>query len=107
MRLKKTRTFDIPFVIFSILIALFGAIIGMQLITTLGITPNTSIIGALVVMLIARIPMQMFYKYRSLESQNLIQTTTSAATFGAANRVSIPVVLLYFMCLPEHIIPML
>jgi len=107
MRLKKTRTFDIPFVIFSILIALFGAIIGMQLITTLGITPNTSIIGALVAMLIARIPMQMFYKYRSLESQNLIQTTISAATFGAANSLLIPVGLPYVMGLPELIIPML
>ena len=58
----KTKTFDLPFVIFSILISIFGAIIGMQLITSLGITPNTSIIGALIAMLIARIPMQMFYK---------------------------------------------
>src|SRR5690625_4641550 len=107
MSLKKTQTFDIPFIIFSIIIALFGAIIGMQLITTLGITPNTSIIGALVAMLIARIPMQMFYKYRSLESQNLIQTTISAATFGAANSLLIPVGLPYVMGLPELIIPML
>jgi len=103
----KKKTFDLPFVLFSILIAVFGAIIGMQLITSLGITPNTSIIGALVAMLIARIPMQMFYKYRSLESQNLIQTTISAATFGAANSLLIPIGLPFVMGMPELIIPML
>ncbi|WP_404455366.1 OPT/YSL family transporter [Virgibacillus necropolis] len=103
----KNKTFDPAFIIFSILIAIFGAIIGMQLITTLGITPNTSIIGALVAILIARIPMQMFYKYRSLENQNLVQTTISAATFGAANSLLIPIGLPYVMGMPELIIPML
>lgn len=79
----------------------------MQLITSLGITPNTSIIGALIAMLIARIPMQIFYKYRSLENQNLVQTTISAATFGAANSLLIPIGLPYVMGVPELIIPML
>lgn len=101
------RTFDLSFIIFSVLIAVFGAIIGMQLITSLGITPNTSIIGALIAMIIARIPMQMFYKYRSLENQNLVQTTISAATFGAANSLLIPVGLPFVMGMPELIIPML
>lgn len=96
----KNKTFDPAFIIFSILIAIFGAIIGMQLITTLGITPNTSIIGALIAILIARIPMQMFYKYRSLENQNLVQTTISAATFGAANSLLIPIGLPYVMGMP-------
>lgn len=101
------KTFDLPFIIFSILIAGFGAIIGMQLITTLGITPNTSIIGALIAMLIARIPMQMFYKYRKLENQNLVQTTISAATFGAANSLLIPLGLPYVLGMPELMVPML
>jgi uncharacterized oligopeptide transporter (OPT) family protein len=103
----NAKTFDLSFVIFSILISIFGAIIGMQLITSLGITPNTSIIGALIAMLIARIPMQLFYKYRSLENQNLIQTSISAATFGAANSLLIPVGIPYVMGLPELIVPML
>lgn len=103
----KTKTFDLPFVIFSIIISIFGAIIGMQLITSLGITPNTSIIGALIAMLIARIPMQMFYKYRSIENQNLIQTSISAATFGAANSLLIPIGLPFVMGMPELITPML
>ena len=46
------------------LLSVVGAIIGVQLITTLGVTPNTSIIGALIAMLLARIPLQMFQRYR-------------------------------------------
>ncbi|GGA91359.1 OPT/YSL family transporter [Ornithinibacillus halotolerans] len=103
----NNKTFDLSFIVFSILISVFGAIIGMQLITSLGITPNTSIIGALIAMLIARIPMQIFYKYRSLENQNLVQTSISAATFGAANSLLIPVGIPYVMGLPELIVPML
>ncbi|GBF11208.1 OPT/YSL family transporter [Tepidibacillus sp. HK-1] len=101
------KTFDFSFIIFSIIISIFGAIIGMQLITSLGITPNTSIIGALIAMVIARIPMQMFYKYKSLDNQNLVQTTISAATFGAANSLLIPIGLPYVLGMPELIIPML
>jgi uncharacterized oligopeptide transporter (OPT) family protein len=33
-------------------LAIFGAIIGIQLILQLGVTPNTSIIGALVAMIV-------------------------------------------------------
>jgi len=103
----KNTTFNVSFILFSALIAVIGSIIGMQLITNLGITPNTSIIGALIAMIIARIPMQMFYKYKSLENQNLIQTTISAATFGAANSLLIPIGLPFVMGMPELIVPML
>lgn len=101
------QKFDLSFIIFSILVAIIGAIIGMQIIVTLGITPNTSIIGALVAMLIARIPMQLFYRYKSLENQNLIQTTISSATFGAANSLLIPIGLPFVLGRPDLIIPML
>lgn len=103
----KQRTFDWSLIVLSVFIAIFGAIIGMQIITTLGVTPNTSIIGAMVAMLIARIPAQMFYRYRQLETQNLVQTTISAATFGAANSLLIPIGLPYVMGLPELVVPML
>ncbi|WP_408008463.1 OPT/YSL family transporter [Pseudalkalibacillus sp. A8] len=103
----KQQRFDISFVIFSILVAILGAIIGMQIIVTLGITPNTSIIGALIAILIARIPMQLFYRYKSLENQNLLQTTISSATFGAANSLLIPIGLPFVLGRPDLIIPML
>ncbi|GAA0361363.1 OPT/YSL family transporter [Bacillus horti] len=103
----QKKTFDITFIIFSAFIAIFGSIIGMQLITSLGITPNTSIIGALIAIIVARIPLEMFRRYRSLESQNLIQTTISAATFGAANSLMIPIGLPFVLGMPELITPML
>ncbi|KYG33741.1 OPT/YSL family transporter [Alkalihalobacillus trypoxylicola] len=103
----EKKIFDWQLILFSIFIAIFGAIIGMQLITSLGITPNTSIIGALIAILIAKIPLEMFAKYRSLQTQNLLQTTISSATFGAANSLLIPIGLPFVMGLPELIIPML
>lgn len=93
--------------IFNILTALIGAIIGMQLITTLGISPNTSIIGALLAMLISRIPIKYFHKYRSLHEQNLLQTSISSATFGAGNSLMIPIGIPFIMGTPELILPML
>ena len=65
-----------------VLLSVAGAIIGVQLITTIGVTPNTSIIGALFAMLLARIPLQWFRRYRSVEVQNLAQTAISSATFA-------------------------
>src|SRR6516165_8362219 len=66
-----------------VVLAIFGAIIGIQLILQLGVTPNTSIIGALVAMILARVPLTLFARYRSVHVQNLAQSNISAATFGA------------------------
>lgn len=104
---KKKKLFDIPFILMVIVISILGAIIGMQLITTLGITPNTSIIGALMAMILSRIPMTMFYKLKSTHAQNTLQTSVSAATFGAANALFIPIGIPYVMGRPDLIIPML
>lgn len=69
---------DIGTLLVMVLLSIVGAIIGVQLITTLGVTPNTSIIGALLAMLLARIPLQMFQRYRSVHTQNLAQTVISS-----------------------------
>jgi uncharacterized oligopeptide transporter (OPT) family protein len=68
-----------------------GAIIGVQLIVTLGITANTSLIGALAGMALARIPIAAFNRYRSVHVQNLAQSAISAATFGAGNALMLPI----------------
>src|SRR3954471_18080495 len=73
------------------LLSVFGAVIGVQLIVQLGVTPNTSIIGALVAMLLARVPLALFARYRSIHVQNLAQSAISAATFGAANSLLLPI----------------
>lgn len=105
---KKHPRFFEPFgLILNIVTAVFGAIIGMQIVTTLGVTPNTSIIGALVAMLIARIPVTIFNRYRSIHRQNMVQTSISSATFGAANSLLIPIGIPFVMGTPELIIPML
>ncbi|WP_409293886.1 OPT/YSL family transporter [Peribacillus sp. SCS-26] len=101
------RIFEPVAFILTSVTAVFGAIIGMQIITTLGVTPNTSIIGALIAMLIARIPITIFKKYKSIHRQNLVQTSISSATFGAANSLLIPIGIPFLMGTPELIIPML
>ena len=104
---KHPRIFEPVTFILTIVTAVFGAIIGMQIITSLGVTPNTSIIGALLAMLIARIPINLFKRYKSMHRQNLVQTSISAATFGAANSLLIPIGIPFLMGAPELIVPML
>jgi len=94
---------------FILLLALsaFGAIIGVQLILQLGVTPNTSIIGALIAMLLARVPIAIFARYRSIHVQNLAQSAISAATFGAANSLLLPIGVPFLLGRSDLILPML
>ncbi|WP_176110194.1 OPT/YSL family transporter [Izhakiella australiensis] len=87
-------------------LSVFGAIIGVQLLTTLGVTPNTAIIGAMVAMIIARIPLQSFARFRSIHIQNLAQSATSAATFGAANSLLLPIAIPWLFGRQDMVMPM-
>ena len=69
----------------SVLICIIGAIIGMQLITTVGVTANTSIIGVMFAVMVGFIPIKIFKKFRDIHVQNLVQTSISSATFAAGN----------------------
>lgn len=91
---------------FLVALSIFGAIIGIQLLTTLGVTPNTSIIGALVAMILARVPLQMFARFRSVHLQNLAQSAISSATFGAANSLLLPIGIPFLFGRPDLILPM-
>lgn len=104
---KHPSIFEPFALILNIVTAVIGAVIGMQLVTSLGITPNTAIIGALIAMLIARLPITLFSKYKSVHRQNLVQTSISSATFGAANSLLIPIGIPFVMGKPELIMPML
>jgi len=88
------------------LLSVFGAVIGIQLLVTLGVTPNTSIIGALVAMILARVPLQMMSGYRSVHFQNLAQSAISSATFGAANSLLLPIAIPFLMGRPDLVMPM-
>jgi hypothetical protein len=50
------------------------------LILQLGVTPNTSIIGALVAMILARIPLTLFARYRSVHVGGNRATRAAATT---------------------------
>jgi len=93
--------------ILNVALAAVGAIVGMHLITTLGISTNTSILGALVAIAIARMPLAAILPFKSVQQQNLIQSTISSATFGAANCLLIPIGIPFVMGRPELITPML
>lgn len=88
-------------------LCVFGAIIGMQLLVSLGITANTSLIGALAAMALARVPLAMFVRYRSIHVQNLAQSAISSATFGAANSLLLPVGIPWLLGRPDLVLPML
>jgi uncharacterized oligopeptide transporter (OPT) family protein len=83
-----------------------GAIIGTQLIVTLGITTNTSLIGALAGMGLARIPLVAFARYRSVHMQNLAQSAISASTFGAGNALLLPIGIPFVMGRPDLVLPL-
>ncbi|WP_043922409.1 OPT/YSL family transporter [Paenibacillus terrae] len=104
---RHPKTFE-PFAFILIVVtSVLGAIIGMQIVTSLGVTPNTAIIGALIAMLISRIPFNWFLRYKSVHRQNLVQTAISSATFGAANSLLIPIGIPYLMGTPDLVVPML
>jgi len=81
--------------IFGIIVAVLGVMIGCELITRVGITPNTSVIGAVIALLVARIPITFFSKFRDINKQNLLQTTISAATFIGGNCILLPIGILW------------
>lgn len=100
------KLFEPATLILVVVLSVFGAIIGLQLLTTLGVTPNTSMIGALVAIGLARIPLGLFQRYRSIHIQNLAQSAISAATFGAANSLLLPIGIPFVLGRPDLILPM-
>jgi uncharacterized oligopeptide transporter (OPT) family protein len=89
------------------ILCVFGAIIGMQLLVSLGITANTSLIGAFAAMALARAPLGIFKRYRSVHVQNLAQSAISASTFGAANSLLLPVGIPFVLGRADLVAPML
>lgn len=80
MRALEPRTLFI-----SLFVSALSAMICMQIIVKIGVSANTSIIGALLAISLAKMPIHRLKIFKSLESQNLVQTMCSAAGFSAAN----------------------
>ncbi|GEB54177.1 OPT/YSL family transporter [Streptomyces cacaoi] len=91
----------------TILLSVLGAVIGLVLITTLGIAPNTSVIGALIAMLIGRISFAALSRMRNPHRQNLVQSAISGSTFAAANSLVTPIAVPFLLGKPGLVWPML
>ncbi|KND59110.1 hypothetical protein BVER_05045c [Candidatus Burkholderia verschuerenii] len=87
-------------------LSVIGAIIGIELLVKVGVTPNTSIVGALAAMICARVPLRFFRTYRSVHAQNLAQSAISAATFGAANSLLLPIAIPFLFGREDLVLPM-
>ena len=90
----------------GILLSLVSAIICMQIMGQLGITPNTSLISAVLVMVVARVPLIAAQRFRNLERQNYVLSIASAAGFSAANCGFVAFAMLYVMGRTDLILPM-
>ncbi len=105
-RERHPRFFDLASLALIAPLCVVGAIIGTQLIVTLGITTNTSLIGALAGMALGRLPFAYLTRYKSIHVQNLAQSAISAATFGAGNALLLPIGIPFVMGRPDLVEPM-
>ena len=93
--------------VFTVLLSVGGSIIGLQVLTTLGITPYTALIGVLLAIAVSRIPIPALREFRSIHVQNLAQSSISAATYGAANSLLLPIGVPVLLDRPDLLWPML
>ncbi len=107
VRERHPTIFEPATLVLLTVLCVVGAIIGMQMLVTLGVTANTSIVGALVAMALARIPLRAFARYRSIHVQNLAQSAISAATFGAGNSLLLPIGIPFLLGEPNLVLPLL
>ena len=63
---QHPKVWDPATLVLLVILCVFGAIIGVQLLVSLGVTPNTAIIGAMAAMIVARVPLKFFGHYRSV-----------------------------------------
>ncbi|WAP58432.1 OPT family oligopeptide transporter [Streptomyces sp. S465] len=101
------RAFEPVTLVLTIVLSVLGALIGIVLITTLGVSPNTAVIGALVAMLIGRIPVGVLARMRSQHRQNLVQSAISGSTFAAANSLLTPIAVPFALGRNDLVWPML
>ena len=96
-RQPHPKTFDFATLVVIVITGILGAIIGMELMVALGFTANTSIIGALVAVLIGLAPVKGLQKFKSIHRQNIIETSISVATFAAGNMMLFALAIAWLM----------
>lgn len=98
---RHPSLFEPGTLLFGAGLALLGAIIGMELLTRVGISPNSSVIAAVIAIAAGRIPLALTRRFRNTARQNLLQTVISAATFGGANAVLLPAGMVWLFGRPD------
>ncbi len=104
---RHPRAFEPTTAVITLLVSVLGAAIGIHMITTLGVAPNTSVIGAVVAMLIGRVGFLGLHRMRDVNRQNLVQSSISGATFAAANSLLTPIAIPFLFGRPDLVWPML
>lgn len=88
---RHPRFFSAGILVLVAPLCVLGAVIGIEILLRLGVTTNTALIGALAAMAVGRAPLRSARLFRSVHAQNLAQSAISAATFGAANALLLPI----------------
>ena len=101
------KAFDPMILVVTILASCFGAIIDLELMTRVGVSQNTSIIGALLAVVISMIPGKLFHRFKNIHAQNLVQTSISGASYAAANAMILPIGIPVLMGRPDLLFPVL
>lgn len=99
--MEHPKTFSPAIMIVIFLTSIVGAIIGMELIVRFGLSTNSSIIGALIAVIIGMIPLKFTRQFKNIHTQNIIETGISCATFGAGNVLMVCVSVIWVFDRPE------
>ena len=90
----------------GLVLSILSAAICMQIMGQFGIAPNTSLISAVLVMIIARIPLSFAMRFKNIHRQNLILSIASSSGFAAANCGFIAIATVFILGRNDLILPM-
>ena len=104
--MRKISIYETSILLLGIILSIMSAAICMQIMGQFGTSPNTSLIGAVLVMVVARIPLSFAKKFRNLERQNYVLSMASASGFAAANCGFVAIATMFILGRNDLIIPM-
>lgn len=103
---QRISSFEPGTMFLGTILAVLSAIVCMQILGKVGVSANTSILGAIFAMLVSRIPVKAMRNFKNLERQNYIQTISSGAGFAASNCGLTAIAIVFVMGETKTILPM-
>ena len=89
----------------GLILSILSAAICMQIMGQFGIVPNTSLISAVLVMIVAWIPLSVAMRFKNVHRQNLVLSIASSYGFAAANCGFISIATVFILRRNDLIIP--